>query len=175
MSAVLAKKDGASVPRLGRAVGRTLANWSGSSWQVGTLSTLRRTAMNGGGRGIFARWNGPTKRPSPFGVVGVSVGVACRSVLSPGGDRKRFAVFGSNSDARQGGTQEPIRTRDPHPGKKRVQFYYLHPDKYRLHNRRFQVTIGDRDGPLFTAACAFFVVHAPQDFAPHAPRKSASK
>jgi hypothetical protein len=43
---------------LGRAVTRTTANWNGGSWQVGALSTLRRTAMNGGGRGTFAGWNG---------------------------------------------------------------------------------------------------------------------
>jgi hypothetical protein len=50
------------------------------------------------------------------------------------------------------------------------QFYYLHLYEYRPHSLRFQLTIVDRDLPLLTVVCAFFVVHAPQDSAPHVPR-----
>jgi hypothetical protein len=44
-----------------RALSRTPAYWSGPSGQVRELSTRRRTAVNGGVRGIFAGCDLPAK------------------------------------------------------------------------------------------------------------------
>src|SRR5277367_2769669 len=39
----------------------------------------------------------------------------------------------------------------------------------------FLLTAVDRYAPLLSMLCAFFVVHVPRIFAPHAPRMCASK